>query len=45
MQTSAALIAGGSVAAVLPIAIGEVDRAVNFCGWPGLEEQLRHGQR
>src|SRR5664279_686274 len=32
MHESAALIAGGSVAAALAIAHGEVDRAVNFCG-------------
>jgi len=32
MHTSAALIAGGSVAAALAIATGEVERAVNFCG-------------
>src|SRR5664279_825570 len=32
MHESAALIAGGSVAAALAIAHGDVDRAVNFCG-------------
>jgi acetoin utilization protein AcuC len=32
MHDSAALIAGGSVAAARAIAHGEVDRAVNFCG-------------
>jgi acetoin utilization protein AcuC len=32
MHESAALIAGGSVAAARAIAHGEVDRAVNFCG-------------
>jgi len=32
MHDSAALIAGGSVAAARAIARGEVDRAVNFCG-------------
>src|SRR5664279_544727 len=32
MHASAALIAGGSVAAARAIAHGDVDRAVNFCG-------------
>src|SRR5664279_5910790 len=32
MHESAALIAGGSVAAARAIAHGDVDRAVNFCG-------------